>query len=194
MQRFSRWQRPALRLAHTGWLILLVSVAVMIVGSSVVAVWNPDTDPPPADTTECQNPPCFGGGGMPGVADLPTVVAFVGSGMAILLGVPRALWGAWSVLRGRWRPGVPGLLAVVGPLLFVAGTELVPHVLNPCFAVELTGNDLPGFCERTESGADIGSRVHALHHAVFGALPMAVLYTRALRRWQPDVVKSQLRS
>jgi len=86
---------------------------------------------------------------------------------------------------------VPKLLVVVGPVLFVAGTELVPHVVNPCIAAEMTQNELPGFCEHTESGTDIGGRVHALHHAVIGALPMIVLYTWALRRWQPDVVEAQ---
>lgn len=191
MRRFSDWQRMASQLAHTGWLVLLVSVACMIVGSAVVAVWNPDINAPPAEATECENPPCFGGGGMPSVADLPTVLAFVGYGLAVLLGAPHALGGTWSVLRGQWRRGLPRLLVVVGPVLVVAGTELVPHVVNPCLAAELTQNELPGFCEHTESGADIGGRVHAMHHAVVGALPMAVLYTWALRRWQPDVVRKR---
>lgn len=189
MRRLSCWQQMANRLAHIGWLILLVSVAFMLVGSAAIAVWNPDTNSPPAETTECENPPCFGGGGMPGVADLPTVLAFVGYGLAVLLSVPSGLLGAWRVLRGRWRLGLPGLLVVVAPLLFIAGIELVPHVVNPCLAADLTRDELPGFCEHTESGGDIGGRVHALHHAVIGALPMAWLYTWALRRWQPDVVR-----
>lgn len=191
MRRLSGWQQMANRLAHIGWLVVLVSVAFMIVGSAVGAVWYPDTNSPPAETTECENPPCFGGGGMPGLADLPTVIAFGGYGLAVLLGVPSALWGAWNVLRGRWRLGLPELLVVVGPLLLVAGTELVPHVVNPCLAADLTRDELLGFCEHTESGTDIGGRVHALHHAVVGALPMALLYTWALRRWQPDVVRKR---
>ena len=189
MRRSFNWLQTTNRLARLGWVVLLISVAFMIVGSAAVAVWNPDTEAPPAKTTACENPPCFGGGGMPSVADLPTVLAFAGYGLAVLLGVPGSLLGMGRVLRGRWRQGLPGLLVVAGPLLFVAGTELVPHVVNPCFAADLTRNELPGFCERTESGADIGARVHALHHAVVGALPMAVLYTWALRRWQPDVAR-----
>lgn len=191
MEVSSRWRRMADRLARIGWLVLLVSVAFMIVGSAVVAVWNPDTDTPPVETTECENPPCFGGGGMPGLADLPTVVPFLGYSMAILLGVPGALSATWKLLRGQWRSALTWLLPFVGPGLFIVGTELVPHVVNPCLAAGLSRDELPGFCEKTGSGTDISGRVHALHHALVGALPMLVLYTRALRRWQPDVVKKQ---
>lgn len=191
MRRFSGWPQTANRLARIGWVILLVSVAFMIVGSAVVAVWNPGTDSPPAETTECEDPPCFDLGGMPGAANLPTVVAFIGYGLAVLLGVPSAVAGAWSMLRGRWRRGLSGLLVVVGPLLFIVGTEIVPHVVNPCVVADVVSDDLPGYCERTESGADIDNRVHAFHHAVLGALPMAALYTWALRRWRPDVVRKR---
>lgn len=188
MERSSRWRRVATRLARIGWLVLLVSVALMVLGSAVVAVLNPDTEAPTAESTECDDPPCFGGGGLPGLADLPTVVSFVGYSVAILLGVPSAVVGLWSVLRGQWRLGVAWLLTFVGPVLFIVGTELVPHVVNPCFAAEVAGEKLPSYCERTESGADISGRVHALHHGLVGAVPMAVLYTWALRRWRPDVV------
>lgn len=189
MEDSSRWWRLADRLVRIGWLLLIVSVAFMIVGSAVVAVLNPDIEAPLAEATECENPPCFGGGGMPGLADLPTVVSFGGYSLAILLGVPSGLAGAWSLLRGQWRVGLAWLLPFVGPVLFVVGTEIVPHLANPCFAAELTRDELPGFCEQTESGADISGRVHALHHAVVGALPMLLLYTGALRRWRPNVVK-----
>ncbi|HEV2126681.1 MAG TPA: hypothetical protein VGW38_28305 [Chloroflexota bacterium] len=188
MERSSRWRRVATRLARIGWLVLLVSVALMVLGSAVVAVLNPDTEAPTAESTECDDPPCFGGGGLPGLVDLPTVVSFVGYSVAILLGVPSAVVGLWSVLRGQWRLGVAWLLTFVGPVLFIVGTELVPHVVNPCFAAEVAGEKLPSYCERTESGADISGRVHALHHGLVGAVPMAVLYTWALRRWRPDVV------
>ncbi len=110
-------------------------------------------------------------------------------GLAILLGAPSALVGVWSVVRGRGTVGLGRLLAFVGPVLLLAGTEIVPHVINPCLAAEVTNNDLPGFCEQTESGADISGRVHALHHAIVGALPMAALYSWTLRRWRPDVIK-----
>ncbi len=191
MEGSSRWQRIAARLARVGWLALLASVAIMILGSAVVAVWNPDTDAPQAETAECEDPPCFGGGGMPGVGDFPTVVSFLGYSVAILLGVPSALLAAWSLLRGQWRVGLAWLLPFVGPGLFIVGTELVPHVVNPCFAAELTRGELPGYCEQTESGADISGRAHALHHAVVGALSMLVLYTWALRRWRPHVLRKR---
>jgi hypothetical protein len=97
----------------------------------------------------------------------------------------------WKLLRGQWRLALTWLLPFVGPGLFIVGTELVPHVVNPCLAAELARDDLPGFCEKTGSGTDISGRVHALHHALVGALPMLVLYTRALRHWRPDVAKKQ---
>lgn len=191
MEGSSRWRRMSDRMARLGWLVLIVSVAFMIVGSTVVAVWNPDTEAPSAEAAECENPPCFGGGGMPGLADLPSVVAFGGCSVAILLGVPSVLLGGPNLLRGRWKAGLVWLLPFVGPVLFIVGTELIPHAVNPCLAAELTRDELPGYCEKTESGADIGGRVHALHHAMVGALPMLVVYTWVLRRWRPDEVKKQ---
>jgi hypothetical protein len=188
MDRFSA---VAEHLARFGWLVLVASVATMILGSVVVAVWNPETAASPAEAEECENPPCLGGGGMPGLADLPTVISFIGYGLAILLGVPSAMAGVWSILRGRWSIGGRSLLVFVGPLLVLAGTELVPHVVNPCIVADLTSDELPGYCEQTESGTDIGGRFHALHHAVVGALPMALLYTWALRRWRPDPVEHE---
>lgn len=191
MERSSRWQRIAARFALLGWLVLRVSVAIAILGGAAVAVWNPDTEPPPPQTTECENPPCFDIGGMPGPESLPVVVPFLGYSVAVLLGVPSALAGAWSLVRGRRSQGFRRLLVCVGPLLVLVGMEIVPHVVNPCFAAELTSDELPRFCGRTESGADIADRGHALHHAVVGALPMAILYWWALRRWRSDVLKNR---
>ena len=188
MERSSRWQRIAARSARLGWLVLVVSVAIAILGGAVTAAWNPDTGPPPPEATECEDPPCFGGGGMPGPENLPTVVPFLGYGVAMLLGVPSAVAGMWSLVRGRWSEGSRRLFIVVGPLLFVVGMEIVPHVVNPCLAADLAGDQLPRFCERTESGPDIVGRLHALDHALVGALPMALLYHWTLRRWRPDVL------
>ena len=191
MERSSRWQRIADLFARLGWWVLVVSVAIAILGGAVVAAWNPDTEPPAPETTECADPPCFGGGGLPGPEDLPMVVPFLGYGLALLLGVSSAIAGVWSLARGRWSEGFRSLLIVVGSLLFIVGMEIVPHVINPCFAADLAGNQLPRFCERTESGPDITSRLHALDHALVGALPMLFLYRWALRRWRADVLRQR---
>jgi hypothetical protein len=191
MERASRWQRIVDRLARLGWWVLVVSVVLAILGGAVVAAWNPDTDPPAPEAIECADPPCFGGGGLPGPEDLPMVVPFLGYGLALLLGVPSAIAGGWSVVRGRWPEGFRRLLILVGPFLFIVGMEIVPHVVNPCFAADLAGDDLPRFCEPSESGPDITSRLHTLDHALVGALPMAFLYRWALRRWRSDVLTNR---
>lgn len=188
MERSSRWQRVADRLARLGWWVLVVSVAIAMLGGAVVAAWNPDTAPPAPEATECADPPCFGGGGVPGPEDLAMVVPFLGYGLALLLGVPSALAGGWSLVRGRGPEGLRRLLILLGPLLLIVGMEIVPHVVNPCLAADLAGDELPRFCERTESGPDAISRLHTLDHALVGALPMVLLYRWALHRWRPDVL------
>ena len=174
-------------LARLGLLVLLVSVAMAVLGAVGVAVWNPDTDPPPSEATECLDPPCFGGGGMPGPESFPVVLPFLGYGLAILLGLPSAVAAGWDCVHGRLSQGFRRLLVFAGPLLLVVGTEIVPHVVNPCLVADLSGGPLPRFCERTESGPDFSGRLHALNHALVGAVPMLVLYCWALRRWRPDV-------
>lgn len=187
MAMVSPWQHLADRLGRTGYVILLVSVAFALLGGAVAAVWNPDTDPP-AEATECTDPPCFGGGGMPGAADVPTVLPFLGYVLAMVLGVPGAMAGVWSLAHRQWAEGLRRVLLFAGPLIVVIGTEIVPHVVNPCLVADLAKDQLPRFCGRTESGADIADRGHALHHAIVGALPMVVGYRWALRRWNPAVL------
>ena len=138
---------------------------------------------------ECKDPPCFGGGGLPGARDLPATLPFLGYGLAIALGLPSVLAGGWDVLRGRWAPGGRRLLAFVGPVLVVFGTEILPHLVSPCLPAALGADWLPPVCERTERGVDVADRWHALDHALVGALPMAALYRLALRRWRPDVAR-----
>jgi len=46
---------------------------------------------------------------------------------------------------------------------------------------------LPGIRERHPiHGVDVAARWHALDHALVGALPIALLYRLAPRRWHPD--------
>ena len=189
LARSARWQRVADGLARWAWPVLLASVALALVGGAIVGVWNPATGAPEPYVDECADPPCFGGGGLPGARDLPATLPFLGYGLAIALGLPSVLAGGWDVLRGRWAPGGRRLLAFVGPVLVVFGTEILPHLVSPCLPAALGADWLPPVCERTERGVDVADRWHALDHALVGALPMAALYRLALRRWRPDVAR-----
>ena len=129
---------------------------------------------------------------MPGLQDLPMVISMLGYGLAILLGVPSLLAAVWDLLRGRWGAAGRRTLPFVGPLLFLIGMEIVPHLVNPCFlALELGGRRFPGMCDYGEWGADLAGRWHLLEHALLGAIPFAALYWLALRKWRPDVARSR---
>ena len=186
----ARWQRAADRLARYAWLVLLVAVAVALLGGAVYAVvWQPNAADARVEADECEDPPCFGGGGLPGVRDLPVVLPFLGYGLAIALGLPSALAGGWDLLRGRWAAGGRRLVVVAGPVLVLIGAEMVPHLVSPCLPAALGADWLPAVCERTEQGVDVKDRWHPLDHALVGALPAAALYGRALRRWRPAVAR-----
>ena len=185
-------QRVAERLARYALLILLGSVAIALVGGAVIAVAAPPGAREVQVVDECPDPPCFGGGGLPSVSDLPWILSTLGYGLAILLGLPSLLAGAWDLLRARWAAGGRRLLAFVGPVLFFVGTEIVPHLLNPCyFALALAGKRLPEFyCDYSpEGGADLADRWHLLDHTLVGAIPLAALYWLALRRWRPAIAR-----
>ena len=189
----TRWQRWADRLARSAWLVLVIAVPLALVGGRVyAAMWEPRTPSPVPGRDACPDPPCFDFGGMPGPRDLPAVIPVLGYLLAIALGLPSLLAGLWDVLRGRWAMGGRRLLAFAGPVLFFVGTEIVPHLLNPCFwAVALGGIRLPEFyCAYSpEWGADLADRWHPLGHTLVGAVPLAALYRWALRRWRPDVAR-----
>lgn len=181
------WQRAADRLGRFGWRVLLVSVVLAVVGSAVSAfTWEPGSESAPV-VDECPNPPCFGGGGLPAIRDLPTVIPTLGYAVALLLGVPSLLVGVWDLFRARPRAAKQRLLLFVGPLLVFVGIEVIPHLLSPCAPAQFGLMSSPGICERTSDGIDIKDQWHSLDHALVGALPMAALYWLALRRWRPEI-------
>ncbi len=191
-QAQTAWQRWADCLARYAWLVLLITITVALIGGAVSAsVGQTGSDSVQAEVVECENPPCFGGGGMPGLHDLPMIISSLGYGLAIILGLPSLLAGIWSLLRGNWTAGGRWLLTFLGPVLFFVGVEIVPHLLNPCYFAWALGNEqLPAICESNPAwGVDIAGRWHLLHHTLVGALPLAVLYWLALRKWRPNVVR-----
>ena len=99
--RSARWQRLVDRLARWSWPIVLVSVALALLGSVALAVWNPETGNAEPYVDPCENPPCFRDGGLPGAHDLPITLPFLGYGLEIMLGLPSLLAGGWDLLRGR---------------------------------------------------------------------------------------------
>ncbi len=184
-----RWHDIPDRLARYAWLVLIAAVALALVGGVVSAVISQPVDSVPTEVVECENPPCFGGGGLPGVRDLPWSISMLSYGLAILLGVPSLIASVWNFLHRRGASGGRQLLAFTGPVLVFVGIEVLPHLLNPCsIAYELGSRELPGICEIHPTwGADVEGRYHLLDHALVGALPMTTLYWLSLRRWRPDI-------
>lgn len=190
----ARWQRWADRLARSAWLILVAAVTVALIGGVISAItWQPSATP--ALVVECPDPPCLGGGGLPGVRDLPFILPLLlpllGYLLAIVLGLPSLLAGADDLLRGRWAVGSRRLLPFVGPLLVFIGVEVVPHLINPGgLSWLLDQRWFPGLCAyNPDWGGDVTDRWHALDHALVGALPLTALYSLALRRWHPTVAR-----
>lgn len=181
----TRWQRGADRLAHLAWLVLLLAIATGLVGGVVVAAVAPSRPQATAARDDpCPDPPCFDfGSGLPGAADIPMVLTGLCYLVALVLSVPSGLAAAWDGLHRRWAGAARRALTFVGPVLFVAGTEIIPHVLPVCAV-------LPQICEELDRGGrDVANRWHQFDHTLLGALPMAALYWAALRRWRPTLVR-----
>jgi len=170
------WQRVADRLARYGWLVLLFSIVVGLIGGAIIAIWQPGDN---AEATPG-----------PGLRDLPWIVTMMGYLLVIVLGVPSTITGAWDLLCGRWTAGGRRMLVFAGAVVFFVGTEIVPHLLNPCFiALELGGERLPTMCDYGSWGTDFAARFHLLDHTLVGAIPFATLYWWALRKWRPEVAR-----
>lgn len=179
------WQRMADRLARYSWLVLLGAIGLALVGGAIyAATWEPRGGEVGPGQEACVDPPCFDPGGLPSARELPVVIPTLGYLLAVVLGLPSLPAGIWDTLRGRWAAGGGRLLIFVGPVLFLIGTEIVPHVLSPCLLEAALGpNTLAGICQ----GFELADRWHALHHTLVGAVPMAALYLLALRRWRPQI-------
>ncbi len=119
------------------------------------AAWNPEPEDPEPYVDACEDPPCVGGGGLPGARDLPATLPYLSHSLAIVLPLPSVSTGGWGLLRGRWATGGRRLLAFLGPVLVVVGAEIVPQPASPCPPAVLGADWLPPVCERAAHGMDI---------------------------------------
>ncbi|GGK27221.1 hypothetical protein GCM10008955_21270 [Deinococcus malanensis] len=164
----TRAERLADRLARYSWRTLLFSIAVGLLGGLLVALFPSGGETPRR---------------RPGPENAPIIISTLGYGLTVLPDGPSLLTGIWDLLHGRRTSAGRRLLVFFGPVVFLAGTEIVPHLLNPCFiALELAGRRFPGMCDYGDWGADYAERWHLLNHTVVGALPFTLIYRRALRR------------
>jgi hypothetical protein len=163
-------------------IVLAVAVFGVLAGLITSVLWVPGA---PADAVPasdvCAEPPCPPES-LPGVRDLPVLVAPLGYLLAALLGVAALLLSLLSEGQRRRRP----LLPVLGPVVVLVAMEVVPHLVNPCLIAGMLG-DLPSGCSRTVHGVDVHDRWHWLHHAVVGGLPAALAYAALLRRRRPEL-------
>ena len=155
--RASRW---ADRLARLASLTLVAMVALGLLAGSVVALIHR----PEVDWT---------------VYNIPYMIQNLGYLLVLALSLPSLVVGAWDLFRGRWARGTGGLLAFVGPLLVILGSEgLVSHGLLGCAVMTWACAD-----------GDFTVRWHQLHHTLVAGLPLAALYWLALRRWRPAIAR-----
>jgi len=164
--------------------LIFVSAAVAILGGFAVAVgWSPGDVEQNGNDDQCVTPPCPPES-LPDLASLPVVLPVVLLGFAMICGGLVFLMAASRVKQGSGRSVVSGLVLIAGPILILAGTEVIPHGVNPCFVREL-----PHLCTETNRyGVDYADRVHALGHATIGALPLTVGFWWLLRRWRPELL------
>lgn len=166
-------------------LVLAAAVFGVLAGLIASALWEPGApaDAVPVDE-RCSDPPCPPES-LPGVRDLPLLVAPLGYLLAALLGVSALLLSLLS--ERRWWRRRRALLPMLGPVVVLVAMEVVPHLVNPCLVAGAFGDNLPSGCSRTVHGVDVHDRWHALHHAVVGGLPAALGYAALLRRRRPEL-------
>jgi hypothetical protein len=173
---------PAFLVALGLRLVLAVAVFGVLAGIVASALWEAGAPADLAPAGGCSDPPCPPES-LPGVRDLPLLVAPFGYLLAALLGVSALLLSLLTEGRRRRRRA---LLPVLGPVVVLVAMEVVPHVVNPCLVAGALG-DLPSGCSRTVHGVDVHDRWHWLHHAVVGGVPAALGYAGLLRRRRPEL-------
>lgn len=186
MQGRSRHRQHVDRAARVGLLLVLVAAALgAAAGGLAVATHQPSDSVTPV-VDPCPDPPCFGGGGAPSLADIPSILPVACLLLSALCGLPGLLRAVTRTVRRR-RDRSRRILPFVGPLVVLVLMEVLPHVLNPCVLADAAGARLPPGCSRGEDGVDVADRFHTLDHALVGLVPAALGYRALLLRRRPDL-------
>lgn len=171
------------RLARSSVVLVVLAGVISVVSGLLALLWSPDLPPAPPDA--CTDEPCFNLnlGNTSLFAVLPLIAHFLLLGLALAVGGLSLLLGVVTAMRRRQlRAFAVGAMFVAGPLIVLAGGEVLPHLLNPCVLPDLAGAEPPAFCESTSEGADVPENWHALDHALVGFLPLSLLVAWWWRR------------
>lgn len=175
------------RFARLSVILVVLAGAVSVMSGLVSLVWSPDL--PAASPGTCTEEPCFDfdlGNASP-FAALPLIAHLLLLGLALAMGGVSLLSSVVTAIRRHQRRALAvSAIAVAGPLIVLAGGEVVPHLLNPCVLPDLAGAQPPAFCVSTPEGTDVPDNWHALDHALVGFLPLSLLvawwWRRQIRR------------
>lgn len=174
----------SVRLARASVLLLVAATALQLAVHALYAIgWLRYPDISDTGDVNCVDPPC-GPEALPPPEALPVAAPFLLLGLALLLGAILLTVALVHSIRGPQRGLLSGLLLTLAPLLVLAGGELMPHVVTPCWLGEI-----PGVCERTdEHGIDWAGNIHLLAHGMIGWVPATALALWLLSRWRPEVL------
>lgn len=177
-------------MARAGVTLVGAAAAAGLLGGALLAVLGEvggsDNGPAPPGPEACPNPPCLPES-WPPLSALPAALPLLLLGLAALAAGVTVVLGAERALRGSPRPLGTGALVLSGTLLVTIGTEIVPHLVNPCLV-----SQTPGLCAHGTEGADLAGRFHTLWHAAVGTLPLTVALWGLLRRWRPEALPARL--
>jgi hypothetical protein len=177
------WQRKAPDLARLGWRTLLFTVALALVAGLVYPASRTSIpEDPLLQSFDCPAPPCFPATPFSTLGDILVKLPPFGYAAALLLCLPALFVAARNLLAGREQLVRPGLTAFFGTLAVLVGTDILPHVVNPCLEY---GPELAGLCGEFAGRWDVQARWHTLLHTLLGALPLTLLFAWVSGRLRP---------
>lgn len=172
-RRSPDWQRLAPVMLQYGWQVLVATVLIALVAGVVYPASRTQIpEDPLLQSFDCASPPCFPQTTASRLGDLLVRLPPIGYTLALLLCVPALLVGVRYVMAGQDAKAGPAFVAFFGTLTVLVGTDILPHVLNPCLGF---GPRLDGLCGEFAGRWDVQERWHTLLHTLFGAIPFTVL-------------------
>lgn len=175
-------ERVAPLLSSYAWRILLSTVVVaLLAGVLYPATRTSIPEDPLLQSFDCAAPPCFPQTPLSRLSDVLVKLPPLGYALALMLSLPGLIFGFRYLLAGRDSLAASGLLAFFGTALVLVGTDVVPHVLNPCLTF---GPQLSGVCGEFAGRWDVQDRWHTLLHTLLGAAPLVLVFAWLKRRWR----------